>query len=368
MTHMSIHAINPLLSILSNPDFSIPIYFEDDNRESYIKQLRIQFKKLLIFLDCCDETLFKPTIKEDFLEKIGKLQESIINILKEYLDGHPSKAYDLFCEVIKKNNLVDDIMLSQQIQIEKNSLFFRVQPNYKKDDLNKSKFTTPKKPFELFHPPFQRRRSVATNRFSISGYPCLYLSQNLHTSYSECFQHNQPGPFYSICFKNVRPLYFIDMSEHLLFDNDDLFGGLSKTTTKDVSMILEHLGLYLFVLASHTKINYLEYYPGEQFYFKSEYIIPQLMLQWVKAKGLTIDGIRYKSCTATTKFPHLSSPYNYVLPVKKSLDKGLCPSLLSLFTSTAVYNSTKNFKKSIEKFLDEISNDLKNARFTTLID
>jgi len=68
--------------------------------------------------------------------------------------------------------------------------------------------------------------------------------------------------------------------------------------------------------------------------FKPEYIIPQLLLQWVREKE-HIDGISYQ--TTHIDFRKSLSKgdfFNIVLPVKDNKVRGLCDHLKSKFTMT----------------------------------
>jgi hypothetical protein len=68
--------------------------------------------------------------------------------------------------------------------------------------------------------------------------------------------------------------------------------------------------------------------------FKPEYIIPQLLLQWVRNTG-DIDGIKYSSTHINkTGLADEGDLYNLVLPVKENKDEGYCNHLVNLFEIT----------------------------------
>jgi hypothetical protein len=338
---------NPILSIPQRADFRIPVYFEDDIAKAYVEQLQGQFSKISRILDMLDESYFSPSIKSNEVNRIKGIQSALVNVVEEYLQGHPSNAYVIFSKMLQEYRLRDDIGLSQQYQVSKGTSLFRIQTEH---DINKAGRWKKKEGFvdfrqaaDLFHPPFHRRRTVGTNRFSISGYPCLYLSDNLLTSYSECFPKGQNvGQFNCVSLEAIRPLYFIDLSDDAFGQNEMLFEGLSTIAQQDkvkrVTDIVGYLGVYQLVLACHTKISYKETYKGEKIFFKAEYIIPQLLLQWLRQEGFAIDGIRYRSCTGQQKFPSVKNHYNYVLPVKSNHKSGHCPYLSALFRFGKVYS------------------------------
>lgn len=362
---------NPILTIPKHRDFDIPIYFADDIKHSYLSQLKKRYSRIISFLQVCKVEHFEPSLKEFYITRITDIQNAILEIFKTYLSGFPAEAYHLFRGMLEEYKLGDEINSLQQHKVPKNSYLFRMQSQPGNTLVNKHKgkagFLKIKDPADMFHPPFQRRRSIGTNRFSISGYPCLYLSEELITSYSECFsKDDRPNHFSAICFKNLRPLYFIDFSNKKLNPDPLSFGGIldSRNHNKDVGAILDHLGIYQLIIATHTKIQYKPFYEGEKYYFKAEYIIPQLLLQWLKHEGFAIDGIRYRSCTGAKRFPGKADHYNYVLPVQSSADSGFCPSLAAVLLPSEVYSCLLNKKPaSVKLFIKNIANKLKGSNF-----
>jgi hypothetical protein len=69
--------------------------------------------------------------------------------------------------------------------------------------------------------------------------------------------------------------------------------------------------------------------------FKEEYIIPQLLMQWV-SQTHKLDGIKYLSTKAGKKGvdERIGNFINYVFPVKTSKKKGLCHFLTDRFLLT----------------------------------
>ncbi len=70
--------------------------------------------------------------------------------------------------------------------------------------------------------------------------------------------------------------------------------------------------------------------------FKPEYIIPQLLLQWIRNND-QIDGIRYKSTHLDKNlYKQKGKLSNLVLPVKENKNTGHCNKLKSMFKMTEV--------------------------------
>ncbi|MCF6319002.1 MAG: hypothetical protein L3J83_06950 [Proteobacteria bacterium] len=86
--------------------------------------------------------------------------------------------------------------------------------------------------------------------------------------------------------------------------------------------------IWLLVFASSVRVR------NREDNFKPEYIIPQLLLQWVREND-KIDGISYQTTHIDFK-KSLSEgeSLNIVLPVKENKITGLCSKLKSKFTMT----------------------------------
>ena len=54
--------------------------------------------------------------------------------------------------------------------------------------------------------------------------------------------------------------------------------------------------------------------------YKQEYIIPQMLMQWVKRNGSRIQGIEYFSCVDNSKFIRTWKGYNIVIPALPPYD------------------------------------------------
>jgi hypothetical protein len=67
--------------------------------------------------------------------------------------------------------------------------------------------------------------------------------------------------------------------------------------------------------------------------FKPEYIIPQLLLQYVIASK-EVDGIMFPSTKVAYHQSRQVPAYNYIFPVKQSSDAGFCNKLVSDFILT----------------------------------
>jgi hypothetical protein len=343
--------------VFQRPEFKLP-YWISESIGSFPLKFDEKTGIYLEMLKALPNEAFYHYDKEMYLEKASLIVFGLSDILSVYLDGLPSKAFILFKELMEKVDLTNDLVYFRTKIIAGNSRFYRVKKEYNPDVLIKNGHQTGINEkydvSELFHVPFNKRKSVGTNRFSIPGFPCLYLSESLVTSWSECIE-DAGEKFHAISYSNLRPLYIADISPfEFTCEEKETYDGKDYLYQQDLdpSIFLSYGHLFPLVLACHSKVEYVSAYNGEV-KFKSEYIVPQLLLQWFKENGILVDGIRYLSCTANKKFGNNNlSPFNYVLPVQQLNEMGHCNNLLHMFTKSPVYSCLDGLAS------DKIFNDL----------
>ena len=139
---------------------------------------------------------------------------------------------------------------------------------------------------EMLHIPFNMRHIVKSERFSIPGLPCLYLG---NSSYACWVEMGCPADHRF----NVAPL-ILDNSQRVLnltvsMSNLFAFGEeLSAMTEDDAeNHVIDLLKLMILTLCTSYKVE------EANRNFKSEYIIPQMIMLACKSRNL--DGITYYS-------------------------------------------------------------------------
>lgn len=326
-------------------------------------------------LSSLNQSAFGVLDKEYIVEKVTYIIKELRECLRLYLEGYPAAAYMIFRDMVAKSDLAIQIVSSRTLTLNAYTPLFRIKRIYDVSayKILSSGFHGKLKPKDLFHVPFQNRRAIGTNRFSIPGFPCIYLSNSLHTSWSECM-NNRNEAFHAICFKNHRPLYIVDLSPLNYVIVDEIAKNkkkLSNTPLYGVLDLQKTLNDYIFVFplvfACHSKIKYIPQYPGE-IQFKSEYIIPQLLMQWYRENHFMVDGVRYLSCTAEEKFPHKKfNKHNYVIPAINIKETGYCDALLNNFSATKVYTHlSANPGLTNYSVIEQIKTQLASQKFSIL--
>lgn len=243
------------------------------------------------------------------ISNISNIQKQFITGLKEtvdlYLDGQPAKAYTKFSDTIEfRTGKYKGILNLGEFNI--NETFYRIRKKEENFALSS---------LEMFHIPFESRGKVSTQRYSIPGFPSLYLSKTLYVAWEELSRPRLDN-FQAVMLKNIKPIQFLDLTPSN-WGKDNLNNKAYK-----------YLMTWPLIAACSIKVKQ----PTDT--FKPEYIIPQLLLQWIR-ENKELDGIKYNSSHVETgKLKSKGQFYNLVLPVKESKDEGYCNLLANTFEIT----------------------------------
>ncbi len=169
---------------------------------------------------------------------------------------------------------------------------------------------------ELFHIPFEKIRKIKTQRYSSPGYPCLYLGESLYGCWEEMQRPDTESTLFSV-FKTSKSFRVVDMRIPTL-----------QEYLANAEFYLKFIPL---IIASTIPVL------NSDDVFKPEYLLPQMILEWVieKRREINAIGVYYTSAFKDNEFYELDHEWdNVVLPVQKTSDKGICQELASLFTMT----------------------------------
>ena len=334
-----------LIEIISNDVFRIPI------KKGSLSIGRTLEKNFDIYLDLLknlkNRDKFTNTINGQ-ISDIEKLCNKILQALKSYLQGSPYKAYNAFSEGISNIEGFLYFRIRERMKYPEGISLFRIRAS-------KNKYLSQG---DIFHIPFESRGKIRNQRFSIDGFPCLYLGSSIYVCWEELNRPNFENLFISK-FKlltkrpNILDLTFQvdDMKEtitNFIKDNDYYEWLLFNIVEK----------IIIFPLIISCSIINKE----SSDIFKEEYIIPQLLLEWVRDKH-KINAIKYLSLSLPDYNLHHSLYTNYVFPAKRQKLKGCCSFLYSIFELTDPISW--NFAKSLHVDSKIDSSDL-NFNFNIL--
>ncbi len=179
---------------------------------------------------------------------------------------------------------------------------------------------------EMLHIPFNLLEAISTQRYSIPGYPALYLGNSLYICWEEL---NRPSPFEIQCvlFKNTVPIKVLDL------DWTSYYMNLISGTIDDDALV--ELGILwpLFAVC-----NIIVPRKNTLMPFKGEYIFPQMIMQSLQNQSAwPIPAIRYPSSKVKYDIKYVDNKFhNIVIPVKEIEKSGHCSRLKSFFKITGV--------------------------------
>ena len=275
--------------------------FLKENFEEYIKDLKAALKPE-------DNPLYGERMCEMISEQIKNIEQNskmLIEVLELYNNGKivpaSQKAFEVF------NNM-------KPILIKRYFGLFRYENYYRIRVINETN-TFPLERKEMFHIPSHKNYLVGTERYSMPGHPCLYLASQSVLAYYEC---GKPEKFaiskFDIPQCEENYMKFIDFSEALLPLKYSFISWFinEKDKEKVRLYLLKHICIYPLraacsLVAEHAGSKFVE-----------EYIMPQLLLQWV-VNDEDIAGIRYESCKSSDEVKRLGG-HNLVL-VTRHFDK-----------------------------------------------
>lgn len=309
--------------------YSLPIRWDG---EDFVATLRKFFNFYL------DEfvTLFEygPGFRE-LQPTIRKVTNEIIESLELYLDGKPSEAFLHF------DKLFSEQLMVNQFSIYKENFDPRISENNKRriSKLFRTRRVEENREYkitEIFHTPFNLRNKIGTNRYSIAGYPSLYLSSSLELSLEELEYEINPGRYICSHFE-LRDDSNPTIIELGIKPNDFALTDKTKKSKRQEQLEIS--------IDDRALKNYCVWYPliaacsfiriNRKDPFAIEYVIPQLLMLSVRNLNVNnrVVGIRYFSCSSIRSS---ELGFNYVFPTShtKEDDGEFCLNLLRTFKST----------------------------------
>jgi hypothetical protein len=336
--------------IFSDGIFNIPIKRDGSDLYTFLSAIYKNYLKTI--------NKFNGNIKNGLtlnLKEIEKECSLILKALELYLNGFPSQAFMEVKKCLTNLNKLELLEIQQGDYGSGRNELYRIRTAANKS-LKKE---------ELFHVPFQLREKVATQRYSIPGLPCLYLADSTFVCWEEL---GRPD------ISNIHVSKF-DLSKSkfkLLYlnNNTDQMRKRCFNSNKDgiyINQLVKYLSYWPLLAACSVIVDK----PAEV--FKPEYIIPQLVLQWVVLDG-NLDGIQYRSNRVKSSSHNIGTFSNIVIPVKRSADRGFCSILSKRIKMTnpiswQLLDISDPSKKFAKKSIRDISiESYRKASFIEVID
>lgn len=287
-------------------------------------------------METIDSRMSSLTKKHRELEKtnISIIWNELIRVIDQYLSGCQADAFETFYALFIKN--VESLRLET---IQKDSFFYRMRVGKN----GYEEFTSNE---EMSHIPFQFNHKVGNERYSMSGFPSLYLGSSVYVCWEEMRRPDIDYANFAL-FKTTTPVKVVDLSnkEHYHFTGEKFADCL--------------------VLACSIPVQF----PDDP--FKPEYIIPQMLLQSLvrynrdNKNGEKIMGIMYSSTHIKDSKLWINYPenrinrklfYNYVFPAFDRKETGLSSELNTIFQfwNSITYNKLKLMNPDLQSDKSDI--------------
>lgn len=236
---------------------------------------------------------------DDLIKYIEKSIQTILNCYHTYMDGKIGESIQLMVDFLENNN--GPLRVAK---IGPGKVSYRVR---KKEKEGQHPFQAK----DMFHVPFNKRHLLHSYRYSVLGYPCLYLSNSILGCWEEMDEPAIKDMFIS-CLKADKEIEVLDLA--LPYDGKKEYDVLCS---------------WPLVFACSLKVKY------PQSPFKPEYVIPQLVMQAL-VQTTKFDGCLYTSTHRNESFDVSEKLlHNLAIPVKKQDENGIyCTELSSIFKVT----------------------------------
>lgn len=198
----------------------------------------------------------------DIICIVSDVSKRLIEVLNHYRNGDIIESFEVFSRMMddKYNNCLPIK------KVESNIILYRMRS---KTDIKEKE--------EFYYLPVSMRHKCSSERFSIAGYPCLYLGYSKKDCMTEV--------------SNIGSIIGLSLKENVNINVLDLAFYYQQKERKD---FVNYLKAWPLIAACYmVQCNER----AKDASFKEEYIIPQMLTAYLKHKynELNIDGICYYS-------------------------------------------------------------------------
>ena len=270
-------------------------------------------------------------LEQKIANRISEFSNNLLLVLREYYIGQHTSAYELFSEAMNKIDVTPLICLLQEQKL------YRARER---------KTDAPLRNEAFFHIPFEKRTKVSSQRYSFPGLPCLYMGTSVDVCLRELGHRKNPI--------DVAELQVIPNKAYCILDLTSIFSKSAELMDMADQRVFMELFPLVFLCSTRINEDYREAIVletslhrnsdvnGNEIYFRPDYIIPQLLLEYILDKTVwrenPIIGIQYYSVQEDFyskwlggNIQKLSTMKNVAIPVRTSANTGHCKELSTLF-------------------------------------
>jgi len=301
------------IDFFGHPDAKLPLTRQIDNFGAFMKERFSKYRDLVSRLDTKDP--IAESIKHEEAG-IATLCHKIEQAITAYHGGWPKQAY-LRLEEGMEAIWPEIQMLSPFLKNPVLRQLYRMRVAGPEG----GEFTKG----DLFHIPYESRHLVNRQRYSIPGLPCLYLGASLYVCWEEM---GRPAfdSVYMARFEVNESVRILDMS----LSPATLSACMTQrpATPPPTASCVSLAVCWPLMAACSVETKY----PKAPFI--EEYIVPQLLLQWVTERN-HVDAIAFFSVKLKPRTDNFLANINFVFPSKGAgQPTGFCEKLRRLFIVT----------------------------------
>lgn len=345
-------SIAQLIELLDFEQFDIPRN-QDNSTEDFPTYLETELDAYQEYY----ERSLKPRLDDIFpsdatvAKKIAHLSDGINGAVQLYYKGKLPEAAASFKKALEDIGFAN-LSATQVIAAGRN--FYRTRASTDKQLVRK----------DLFHNPFKNRGIVATSRYSIPGLPALYLGDSTYVCWEE-FNRKPIRELYFSRFCSTEDLHVIKIQR--LEDFIKQLKELGSDFSTARSMLMRYLSLFPLSIACSIRTK------SNTDTFKPEYIIPQLLLQFViSLDNVPVNGIMFPSTKVKYSKIQNVPAYNFIFPVRNVNGQEYCSDLVRQFALTAPTSIELHMLTNFSSFnpltLEEGLEHMALTKYVTILD
>lgn len=260
-------------------------------------------------------------VKENF--------KAVSNIFKYYESANPKEAQEELDVLME--NLGEDLFIASiddwvrikncgwsRLRLTPRQQFYRVRGVEEETPYIQNN------PNELFHIPLSKKAFSNNERFSIAGFPSLYLSSMLPLAWQEC---GYPAKYYysEFQYEKLCGVTFRDIDKELkflaLYAPEEIYSWGVSIKYSDFDTWLKVISMYIKQYPLILACGFVNH--GGRVSYKQEYIIPQMLMQWVQRNSNKVQGVSYFTCVDTSMYMSKWCAYNVAIPAQKPYDENM---------------------------------------------
>lgn len=320
----------------------------------YIKAIHGQFFCYIPRLECIldkQKRRYPKEMNDGFINEIRRstnlTAKKILLAYDLYFAGHLEEAIEQIASLLDTFKSTYVVPLGKSYGIKCQDIYFH--PEIKDEDVYFVRGREiPVSSFEinkanLYHIPFNKRELIKGERFSVYGIPCLYLANCTYVAEKELKSENKLDTFYAT-FKPTKDFLdkkIIDLSmPDLITDVSNgyvpVIGGRHNLTIEEKCQFLRDSPSYLLNIACRIQCD------EENRNFKSEYVIPQLVMYCLDRLGCV--GVVYES-SCCKEFDMLQTCFAFPAFKKEKDDSLYSDNLINSFEISSGFNYSQFVSK-----------------------